>query len=245
MWHHRSVAPRAAIAPVAALLLIVGAAAAAAQTSPPSSGQAAPSRTPPTMEDVHRLHADPRAYIAALDDPTRDAYQKPRDVMIALGVKAGDRVADIGAGSGYFTMRFARHVGDTGRVYAIDVSPDMIVHLNRQILAAGADNVRTMLVPADDPLLAEASVDLVFICNTWHHIANHPPYLEKLKRTLRPGGRIVIIDFQKDDIPVGPPAQMKAPRADVVAEFQRAGFTLTEEPAVLPYQYFLVFSAGR
>jgi ubiquinone/menaquinone biosynthesis C-methylase UbiE len=162
--------------------------------------------------------------------------------MMALGLKGGERIADIGAGSGYFTMRLARHVGDTGRVYAIDVSPDMILHLNQQVRAAGIDNVRTLLVPADDPLLADASVDLVFICNTWHHIADHPPYLEKLRAALKPGGRVVIIDFQKYDIPVGPPSEMKAPREDVVAEFEKAGFRLAASPSVLPYQYFLVFT---
>jgi arsenite methyltransferase len=218
--------------------------AAFAQVVPPQGGQSGPPRTPPTMEDVHRLHADPKAYIAALDDPGRDEYQKPHEVMMALGLKGGERVADIGAGSGYFALRFARHVGDNGRVYAVDVSPDMIVHLNRQVRAAGADNVRTLLVPPDDPLLPAASIDVVFICDTWHHIANHPPYIEKLRGALRPGGRVVIIDFQKRDLPVGPPSEMKAPRENVVAEFQKAGFRLSAEPAVLPYQYFLVFTPG-
>jgi arsenite methyltransferase len=221
----------------------VVAVAASAQIVPTGQGRGAEPRKPPTMEDVHKLHADSKAYIAALDDPARDEYQKPHDVMMALGLKGGERIADIGAGSGYFTMRFARHVGDTGRVYAIDVSPDMILHLNRQVRAAGVDNVRTLLVPADDPLLAGASVDLVFICNTWHHIANHPPYLEKLRAALKPGGRVVIIDFQKYDIPVGPPPEMKAARESVVAEFEKAGFRLEASPGVLPYQYFLVFTS--
>jgi arsenite methyltransferase len=117
----------------------------------------------------------------------------------------------------------------------------MILHLNRQVRAAGVDNVRTLLVPADDPLLADASVDLVFICDTWHHVANHPSYIGKLSAALKPGGRIVIIDFEKRDIPVGPPAEMKVPREDVVAEFRKAGFRLAASPSVLPYQYFLVF----
>ena len=229
------------VAGMAAAAVIVSVAA-SAQTVPTGQGTQASPRKPPTMEDVHKLHADPKAYIAALDDPARDEYQKPHDVIMALGLKGGERIADIGAGSGYFTMRFARHVGDTGRVYAIDVSPDMIVHLNQQVRAAGVDNVRTLLVPADDPLLADASVDLVFICNTWHHIANHPPYLEKVRAALKPGGRVVVIDFQKYDIPVGPPAEMKAPREGVVAEFEAAGFRLAASPGVLPYQYFLVFT---
>jgi len=132
----------------------------------PQGGQSAPPRTPPTMEDVHRLHADPKAYIAALDDAGRDAYQKPHEVIMALGLREGERIADIGAGSGYFALRFARHVGAAGRVYAVDVSPDMVLHLNRQIRQTGVDTVRTILAPADDPLLSDASVDRIFICNT-------------------------------------------------------------------------------
>ena len=229
------------VAGMAAAAVVVSVAA-SAQTIPTGQGTQTSPRKPPTMEDVHKLHADPKAYIAALDDPARDEYQKPHDVIMALGLKGGERIADIGAGSGYFTMRFARHVGDTGRVYAIDVSPDMILHLNQQVRAAAVDNVRTLLVPADDPLLADASVDLVFICDTWHHIANHPPYLEKLRAALKPGGRVVIIDFQKYDIPVGPPAEMKAPREGVVAEFEKAGFRLAASPNILPYQYVLVFT---
>src|SRR5258708_29089471 len=85
------------------------------------------------MHEMHRLHQDPKSYIAMLDDPARDAYQKPHEVITTLNLKPGEAIADIGAGSGYFTFRLAHHVGDTGRVYAVDVSPDMIVHLNRRI----------------------------------------------------------------------------------------------------------------
>lgn len=85
------------------------------------------------MQQMHRLHLDPNAYIAMLDDPARDEYQKPHEVITALKLKEGEVIADIGAGSGHFTFRLAHHVGDTGRVYAVDVSPDMIAHLNRRI----------------------------------------------------------------------------------------------------------------
>ena len=115
---------------------------------------------PMTMEEMHRLHQDPNAYVALLEDPARDAYQKPHDVVMALGLTEGERVADIGSGSGYFTLRFASHVGKTGVVYAVDVSPDMIVHLNRRIRDTGVDNVRTILAPPDDPLLPDHAVHL-------------------------------------------------------------------------------------
>lgn len=96
---------------------------------------------PRDMHEMHRLHQDPKAYMAMLDDPKRDEYQKPHEVVTALNLKPGETVADIGAGSGYFTFRLARHVGDAGRVYAVDVSPDMILHLNRRIRDLQAKNV--------------------------------------------------------------------------------------------------------
>jgi ubiquinone/menaquinone biosynthesis C-methylase UbiE len=202
---------------------------------------------PLTMEEMHKLHSDSKAYIAMLEDPARDAYQKPHDVIIALGLKDGERIADIGAGAGYFTLRFAQHVGNTGVVYGVDISPDMILHLNQRVRDAGLDNVRTILAPPDDPLLPDRSVDRFFICETWHHIANHARYLDLMKKMLRPGGQVIIIDFPRTETPVGPPMEMRIPRDSVVREFAQAGFTLAKENTFLPYQYFLVFTvaAGR
>jgi len=199
---------------------------------------------PMTMEEMHKLHQDSKAYIALLDDPARDAYQKPHEVVMALGLKEGDRIADIGAGSGYFALRFARHVGAAGRVLAVDINPDMVVHLNRRIRDAGLDNVRTILALPDDPLLAPSSIDRVFISEAWHHIGDRPQYLALLKRTLKPGGQVIIIDFQKAATEVGPPAEMRVAREDVVREFEKNGFRLAKEHTFLPYQYFLVFTPG-
>jgi arsenite methyltransferase len=199
---------------------------------------------PMTMEEMHKLHQDSKAYIALLEDPARDAYQKPHEVLMALGLKDGERIADIGAGSGYFALRFANHVGKTGVVYAVDINPDMITHLNRRVRDAGLENVRTILALPDDPLLAEASVDRAFICETWHHIDKHPQYLAMLKKILKPGGQAVIIDFQKKETPIGPPMEMRVSREDVVREFAQGGFRLTKEHTFLPYQYFLVFAVA-
>jgi len=137
---------------------------------------------------MHRLNKDPKAYIAMLDDPARHAHQKPIEVMSALALKKGEVIADIGAGSGYFAFRLARHVGDTGRVYAVDVSPEMIVHLNRRIRDVEMKNVVTILSASDDPLLAHTTIDRFFICDTWHHIENHDRYLGLLNKMLKPRG---------------------------------------------------------
>ena len=192
--------------------------------------------------EMHRRHGDATAYIASLEDPARDAYQKPAEVLQALALRPGEVVADIGAGSGYFTLRFARAVGETGRVYAVDVSPDMVRHLNRRLRDAGVRNVVPILSDPNDPLLPDASVDRFVIVNTWHHIEDQPKYLGLLKRMLKPGGQVVHIDFQKRDLPVGPPVDMKIAREDLVKQMETAGFRLSAEHGFLPYQYFLVFS---
>jgi|SRR5438128_795791 len=190
---------------------------------------------------MHRLNKDPKAYIAMLDDPARHAHQKPNEVMSALTLKKGEVIADIGAGSGYFAFRLARHVGDTGRVYAVDVSSEMIAHLNRRIRDLKMKNVVTILSASDDPLLAHATIDRFFICDTWHHIENHDRYLGLLNKMLKPRGQVVMIDFKKVETPVGPPIEMRIDRDDVVKEMETNGFRLEAGHMFLPYQYFLVF----
>jgi arsenite methyltransferase len=201
--------------------------------------------TPPALaqapgEHVHRLHGDPAAYIKALEDPARDAYQKPHEVIEALALKPGEIIADIGSGSGYFTLRMARHVGDTGHVYGVDVNPDMIRHLNERLRDAGVLNVSTILARPDDPLLPQP-VDRFVIVDVWHHVDEQPKYLAVMKKHLRPGGQVVMIDFHKRDLPVGPPLAMKISRDDLIAQMTAHGFTLAREHTFLPYQYFLVF----
>lgn len=193
-------------------------------------------------QQMHQLHRDSRAYIGMLDDPKRDAYQKPHEVLTALAIEPGEVIADIGAGSGYFTFRLAHHVGDKGRVYAVDTSADMIRHLNRRIRELKAMNVTAILADADDPLLADASIDRFFFSDSWHHIENQSKYLSLIKKMLKPGGEIIMIDFHKKELPVGPPMQMKIAREDLIRQMESNGFRLTKEHTFLPYQYFLVFA---
>jgi arsenite methyltransferase len=190
---------------------------------------------------MHSLHRDPKAYIGALEDPKRDAYQKPHEVLTALGLKPGEVIADIGAGSGYFTFRLAHHVGDKGKIYAVDVSPDMVLHINRRIRELKAANVVSILADPDDPLLPDASVNRFFFSDSWHHIDNQTKYLALMKKMLKPAGEIVMIDFHKKDLPVGPPMQMKIAREDLIKQMESNGFRLAKEHTFLPYQYFLVF----
>ena len=197
---------------------------------------------PKTAEEVHKIHQDSKAYISMLENPQRDAYQKPDEVIAALGLKNGEAIADIGAGSGYFSFRFARHVGNNGRIFAVDISPDMILHMNRRIRDLKLSNVVTVLSAPDDPLLQDNSVNRIFICNTWHHLENRPKYLGLVKRMLRPGGQVIIVDYKKKELPVGPPPEMKIAKREVVKQFESNGFKLAREHDFLPYQYFLIFS---
>jgi len=195
-----------------------------------------------TMEEMHQLHQDSKAYIAYLEDPQRDVYQKPDEVIRALGLREGETVADIGAGSGYFTFRLAPPVGDKGRIYAVDTSPDMILHMNQRIRDLKLKNIVTVLSPPDDPLLIDGSINRFFICDTWHHIQNQAQYLALMKKMLKPGGQVIMIDFQKKELPLGAPMEMKIAREDLVQQMESNGFKLAEEHTFLPYQYFLIFT---
>ena len=204
---------------------------------------AAQDPTPRSHEEMHRLHQDPKAYIAMLEDPKRDGYQKPHEVLMALDLKPGETIADIGSGSGYFSLRFAAHVGEEGRVFAVDIDPEMVRHLNRRVRDAGVRNVQTVLAEPNDPLLPDGSVDRFVVVDTWHHIEDQRGYLALMKKILKPGGQIVMIDFQKRELPIGPPMEMKIAREDLVRQMEGNGFHLVKEHTFLPYQYFLVFEA--
>ncbi len=195
---------------------------------------------PRSKEEMHRLHHDSKAYIAMLEDPARDAYQKPREVMAALDVKPGEVIADVGSGSGYFTLRLAAQVGGSGRVYAVEIDPEMVRHLNRRVRDAGLSNVHVLLADPDDPLLPEP-VDRFLIVDTWHHVGAQARYLALMHKLLKPGGQVVMIDFQKKELPLGPPMAMKISREDLIDEMEANRFRLVKEHRFLPYQYFLVF----
>jgi arsenite methyltransferase len=169
-----------------------------------------------------------------LEDPSRDDWQKPHEVVTALGIKATDDVADIGAGTGYFARRFARHAS---RVYAVDIDENLLAIVRKDAPA----NLTTVLAAPDDPRLPERSVDIIFFCDVLHHIHNRGGYYLKLARALKPGGRIVVIDFYKRPLPVGPPPSMKLAEQEVIAELGDAGFALVKRLDILPYQYYLFF----
>ncbi|HXG16765.1 MAG TPA: class I SAM-dependent methyltransferase [Calidithermus sp.] len=182
---------------------------------------------------------DAERWARVFDDPSREAWQKPREVIQALGLAADAVVADLGAGTGYFTVRLARAL-PWGHVYAVDIEPDMVRYVAERARREGLGNVTAVQAAADDPRLPRP-VDLVLVVNTYHHIAERPAYFARLQRVLRPAGRVAIVDFLPD-APVGPPREVRIPAAVVKEEMGRAGYGLAAEHTFLPYQYFLVFA---
>jgi ubiquinone/menaquinone biosynthesis C-methylase UbiE len=191
----------------------------------------------PQVAEQHHPPRSAEEYARVLNDPQRDGWQKPHDVLAALALRPDEVIADLGAGTGYFARRFARHAG---KVYAIDIDEQLL----KRVRAGAPANLEALLAAPDDPRLPEASLDTVFICDTLHHIANRAAYHPKLKKALKPGGRIVNIDFHKKPLPVGPPPGMKLSEEEVIAEFKAAGLRLVKTFDFLPYQYFLVFQAA-
>lgn len=127
----------------------------------------------------------------------REGWQKPARVIESLELKPGSVVADLGAGGGYFTFRLAEAVGNSGKVYAVDIDRDMIRLIGERARQEGVANVQVLLAQPNDPMLPAEGVDLIFTVNTYHHLNNRPAYFAGLRRYLRPEGRIVIIDFDR------------------------------------------------
>ena len=196
----------------------------------------------------HQQHHPPESttsYIQALEDPERAAWQQPEQVIAKLDLKPGDEVADLGAGSGYFTLRMAREVGQGGRVYAVDTNPEMLRDIEKRAEEEQLENIQTILADPNDPKLGSQSVDLIFICDVLHHISHRERYYPLLARALRLGGRLVDIDFYKRNLPVGPPVEMKIAKKDAIKEIEPAGFDLVHDYDFLKYQYFLVFELAE
>lgn len=175
------------------------------------------------------------------DDPQRDAWQKPHEVISALKLAPDAAVADIGAGTGYFAVRFA-HMLSQGRVYGIDLEPDMVKYLAERAKKENLSNLTAIAGAAGDPRIP-APVDLVILVDVYHHIHEREAYFRKLRASLKPGGRVAVIDFRMD-APAGPPKSARIASDRVKAEMKSAGYALAEEHAFLPNQYFLVFTAA-
>jgi ubiquinone/menaquinone biosynthesis C-methylase UbiE len=198
---------------------------------------------PPDDATAHHSFEDVAKWTKVFDDPSRDEWQKPQALVEALDLHAGARVADLGAGTGYFSRYLAAAVGSDGTVFAVDTEPNLVAHLRERSEQEKTANVVPILASPDNPRLPVASVDLVLVVDTYHHIDGRRAYFRALQRSLTPHGRVAIVDFYKRALPVGPPPKHKLARQQVVEEMTAAGYALVAEPAVLPYQYVLIFRA--
>jgi predicted methyltransferase len=181
---------------------------------------------------------DAEKWSQVFDDPERDAWQKPHEVIKALALKPDAVIADIGAGTGYFSARIA-NMTPQGRVYGVDTEPEMVKFLAERAKREGLKNVTAVAGAPDNPRLPEKA-DLIILVDVYHHVGDRERYFRNLQKALKPGGRIAVIDFHMDS-PVGPPRSARIAPDAVKAELKRAGYVLAQEHAFLPNQYFLVF----
>jgi arsenite methyltransferase len=174
----------------------------------------------------------------------RDQWQQPERVIQSLEIKPGDRVVDLGSGGGYFTFRLAKAVGSSGKVYAVDIDRDMTDLVAKQAKKEPAENVEVILGKPDDPLLPEDGVDLIFTVDTYHHFENRVNYFAKLRKVLRPNGRIAIIDFDRRAWFEGL-WRHYTPSEFIKREMEAAGFSLQREFDFLDRQSFLIFAPKK
>jgi len=203
----------------------------------------------PGGEHAHGGHAcgtvnhrfdDAERWSKVFDDPKRDAWQKPDEIVKELGLGPADLVADLGAGTGYFSSRLARAV-PKGKVFAIDIEPNLIEHMKKRAEREGTPNVEPVLGTASDPKLPPG-VQLVLVVDTYHHIGERTDYFRRVRARLQSGGRVVIVDFKKGDLPVGPPDAHKLAPDVVAREMAGAGYVQCKAFDGLPYQYMLTFA---
>jgi SAM-dependent methyltransferase len=204
---------------------------------PASLGAPALAQAPHTHE--HRFQ-NAEQWARYFDDPARDQWQMPHQVIRHLELAPDSKVADIGAGTGYFAVRLA-HMTPKGTVYALDVEPDMVKYLGERAAREKLANLQAVQASPGDARLPE-KVDRVLLVDVYHHIADRERYFGKLKSSLAPHAQVAIIDFRMDS-PVGPPRSARVAEAEVVGEMERAGYALVKRYNFLPHQFYLVFAS--
>lgn len=227
----------AAVRFIVALVLSLAALAVSAQPSP----------TPGKHPVSGRVFAQVMSYEGApwLDREERDIEEDPERAIDALGLMQGLTVADVGAGSGYITVRLARRVGSTGRVYATDIQPEMIALLEQTLTAEGITNVTPVLGLVDDPQLPVGAVDLELLVDVYHEFAEPQKMLRGLRDALKPGGRLVLVEYRKEDGAVPIRAEHKMTIAEAKLEVEAEGFTLSRVDSRLPRQHILIFTKSE
>ncbi len=188
----------------------------------------------------HHRFDNAEQWAKRFENPERDAWQKPEEVLDVIGFEDNMFVADIGSATGYFPVRVAKRV-PAGRVWGVDIEAEMVRYLNERAAKEGLDNLKSVQGTPTDPKLPEP-VDIVMMVNTYHHIADRSAYFQTVAESLKPGGRVAIIDFKMGDIGMGPPDKMKIAPERIISEMLAACYVLEkDERELLEYQVVLVF----
>ena len=183
---------------------------------------------------------DTEKYIAFLERKDRLKWQKPEAVIKKIHLNGDERIADVGAGSGYFTFRLASKV-PKGKVYAIDVKPEMLRHIHHKAMSNKINNIEIILAAYNDPKVPKDS-DIVFICDVLHHVKKRSTWIKKLYSEMSAESKLVLVEFKDGPLPEGPPEHIKISREEIISEFVNNGFSkLSEDTNLLPYQNFLMF----
>lgn len=175
-----------------------------------------------------------------MNDPSRDVWQKPKEVIKALAIAPGAHVADLGAGGGYFTWYLASAVGPSGTIYAVDIDETALNFIETEMNSRGMTNVVSIKAEVDDVKLP-GPVDLVFVCDTYHHMKNHEAYFRSLRRYLKPNGQVAILDFHPHGFFSGLLGHGTAKEA-VRREMEEAGYRLIGDHNIVDSQHFQVFA---
>ena len=191
-----------------------------------------------------RRYAQTMSYLGAdwLDRSERVQEEEPDVALDALKLAAGSIVADVGAGSGYMTVKMAKRVGPTGKVYANDIQPQMLSMLKQRLDREKLANVELVLGAFDDPKLPATALDLILMVDVYHEFSQPQQMLRHMRESLKPGGRLVLLEYRKEDpsIPIRPDHKMSV--AEAKMEVEAEGFTLASVDERLPRQHILVFS---
>jgi ubiquinone/menaquinone biosynthesis C-methylase UbiE len=236
---------------VALLVVLALAACGSVEPAPPPAPQSTPAPVPvpressvrPGINDSYLQQPNVEKWVQRFETEDREIWQRREEITRRVGLKSGMAVADVGAGTGVFIEPFSRAVGDGGKVYAVDILPEFLEHVRRRAEAAGLGNVETVLCAEDSVDLLEHSIDVAFVCDTYHHFEYPRSTLQSIHRALRQDGALVIVDFVREE---GKSRQwvlehVRAGKETVIREIQEAGFELSSEETFLKENYFLRF----
>jgi len=226
----------------------------AEDTSAPAEPDEPATAAAPALADPNERYGTEEGRAAAMgafESADRESYQMTPEIMEVLALRPGMAVADVGAGTGYFTRELARLVAPGGKVYAVDVVQEFLAELDRRAADAGIDNIETILGKVDDPMLPPASVDLVFAGDAYHHFGDPTPMLEGMRAALKPGGRMAIVDWKRQANPAFEASgldweeHIRLGEQGTIDEITAHGFRLAATHDFLEWQFFLVFEVDE